>query len=167
MKRYPEQVYSKPYNSFLSKSTTSSRSSLAMSKFLFEKPINIIWKNPSNKRNASSDNLLDLTETCMFHEESEIQTSDLKSQECQTDFPQSTNFNQKPNSELIFEVKSLRLEVEELRATVKALEKLFEEAFLKTPIEPPVVSEKENPSFKKSIRPPLPYHRQTKSNSFN
>lgn len=155
------------FNSSLqSKTTNNSHSALSTAKFRFDRPPNLLFKPTRPKRGGSSGNLLDLSETCMHNEEDSSKIFSSISVESQTEtldsFGQSLYHE---NTDLVSEVKSLRLEINELKNIVKELQMFKLQTQLKDNQEKIGELEKENNTIKKILRPPMPKHRHTQSNS--
>ena len=150
-----------------SSSVNNSRSSLASNKFHFEKPFNILWK-PSklSKKNPSTENILELSDTCMFNEELQSSRNNSISVESQTETLDTYLPSISQDYDLIAEIKALRSEVNELKNSVRELQFYKIQFQIKDNHQTIINLEKENEIIKKTLRPPLPIHRQTKSNNF-
>jgi Zn-dependent M32 family carboxypeptidase len=135
---------------------STSNSSASGSRFHFERPFNILWKS---KRNASNENLHDLTETCIFKEKSSLIGPDSQTESLNS----SINTLAKENFNLVQEVKNLRTEVNELKAIVMELLLTKQHSQMKNGQVTTI--EKEN-DLKKIQKPPLPCHRSTRSHNF-
>ena len=139
----------------------STNNKISAKKFQFDLPMNVMWK--SRSRNISSENVLDLSDTCIYDEEKLEQSPRIFDEDFIS--PRNTLVESltKENFDLVAEVKSLRSELEELKAVVKDLQQFKQEIQSKPTRSHHLFLDRELSSSKKLLKPPLPIHRIAKS----